>query len=91
MFLKFSSNICILQNCVQQSIHGICDEALCDVVSRLQSKIIIAIGRFAEKRAAAAIKNISKLASVKVMVFIDNKLQLSNLKSKLSSKLKYSH
>lgn len=57
MFLKISNNIIMLQRHALASIHSQCDEVLCDVVMRLESKIIIAIGRYAEKRAAAALKD----------------------------------
>lgn len=82
-----------LPNHVQASVHGMCDEALCDIVIRLKSKIIVAIGRFAEKRAIAAFKRKPKFASIKV-VFIShpsprnprsNKNWVENTKCQLES------
>ncbi|PSN56774.1 hypothetical protein C0J52_02685, partial [Blattella germanica] len=52
----------------RQAINEICDEALCDVLRLLEVEIIIAIGRFAETRAAKAVKGTELEGKIKVMI-----------------------
>lgn len=71
-------NICFFSKASdQKSIHIVCDQALCKIIQLLQVDVIIAIGRFAEKRAKAALK-LYDVSNVKVIIrFILNIYQFN--------------
>lgn len=52
----------------RRAVNEICDKALCDVLQLLQVEVIVAVGKYAEKRANAAVARTELEGKIKVII-----------------------